>query len=101
MTERRKRLRAAGPSESTRRDVDTSTSADEACSAQLVLRLIEGMSRQERLVVALRYVDELTVPEIAAVLRLPIDEIERVLADAAERVRSVTAAWLASPAVSA
>jgi len=49
--------------------------------------LAESFTPRERLVVALRYCDDLTVAEIATVLDLPEDEVWRIHADVVRRVR--------------
>ncbi len=55
--------------------------------APLVRDLIAELSRRERLVLMLRYTEELTIAEIAAVLEMAVTEVERVLFSVAERVR--------------
>lgn len=55
--------------------------------APLVRDLIAELSRRERLVLMLRYTEELTIAEIAAVLEMAVAEVERVLFSVAERVR--------------
>ena len=53
----------------------------------LIADLLRELTRSERLVVALRYTEELTVAEIAAVMELAVIEVERMLESIAERVR--------------
>ena len=53
-----------------------------------VLRdLLTELTLRERLVLGLRYVDDLTVAEIAAVLEVAATEVERILDSVSERVR--------------
>jgi DNA-directed RNA polymerase specialized sigma subunit len=49
--------------------------------------LIRELTRRERLVLMLRYTEELTVHEIAAVLEIATTEVERMLDSISERVR--------------
>lgn len=53
----------------------------------VVGELMREFSRRERLVLMLRYTEELTVAEIAAVLEIAATEVERMLESIAERVR--------------
>jgi RNA polymerase sigma factor (sigma-70 family) len=53
----------------------------------VVADLSRELTRRERLVVMLRYTEELTVAEIAAVLEIAATEVERMLESIAERVR--------------
>lgn len=53
----------------------------------LVSELIRELTRRERLVLMLRYTEELTVSEIAAVLEIAATEVERMLESITERVR--------------
>lgn len=53
----------------------------------LVTELIRELTRRERLVLMLRYTEELTVVEIAAVLEIAATEVERMLESITERVR--------------
>ena len=53
----------------------------------LVSELIRELTRRERLVLMLRYTEELTVAEIAAVLEIAATEVERMLESISERVR--------------
>ena len=55
--------------------------------ATVVAELIRELTRRERLVLMLRYTEELTVAEIAAVLEIAVAEVERMLENIAERVR--------------
>lgn len=55
--------------------------------AGVVMELMREFSRRERLVLMLRYTEELTVAEIAAVLEMATNEVERMLENIAERVR--------------
>ncbi|MCE2883095.1 MAG: hypothetical protein LW636_12170 [Planctomycetaceae bacterium] len=49
--------------------------------------LMKELTRRERLVLALRYTEELTVTEIAAVMEMAATEVERMLDSITERVR--------------
>ena len=53
----------------------------------VVSELIRELTRRERLVLMLRYTEELTVAEIAAVLEVAATEVERMLESITERVR--------------
>ena len=53
----------------------------------MVAELIRELTRRERLVLMLRYTEELTVAEIAAVLEVAATEVERMLESITERVR--------------
>ena len=53
----------------------------------VVGELMREFTRRERLVLMLRYTEELTVAEIAAVLEIATNEVERMLESIAERVR--------------
>ena len=53
----------------------------------IVNELTRELTRRERLVLMLRYTEELTVHEIAAVLEIATTEVERMLESIAERVR--------------
>ncbi|MEY3143666.1 MAG: hypothetical protein RLY21_2159 [Planctomycetota bacterium] len=53
----------------------------------VVSELIRELTRRERLVLMLRYTEELTVVEIAAVLEIAATEVERMLESITERVR--------------
>jgi RNA polymerase sigma factor (sigma-70 family) len=53
----------------------------------IISELIRELTRRERLVLMLRYTEELTVAEIAAVLEIAATEVERMLESIAERVR--------------
>ena len=55
--------------------------------ANVVAELIRELTRRERLVLMLRYTEELTVHEIAAVLEIATTEVERMLDSISERVR--------------
>ena len=57
----------------------------------VVGELMREFTRRERLVLMLRYTEELTVAEIAAVLEIATNEVERMLESIAERVRRVLA----------
>lgn len=59
--------------------------------AALIRDLASGLDRTERLVVALRFTEELTVAEIASVTRLTAVEVQRTLDAAAARVRTALA----------
>lgn len=58
-----------------------------ALATDLTRELVKELSRRERLVLMLRYTEELTVAEIAAVLEIAVAEVERMLENIAERVR--------------
>lgn len=53
----------------------------------VVSELIRELTRRERLVLMLRYTEDLTVVEIAAVLEIAATEVERMLESITERVR--------------
>ncbi len=61
--------------------------------------LSHELTRAERLVVMLRYSEELTVLEIAAVLEIAVIEVERMLEHVAERVRLRLAPIYARPSI--
>ncbi|MFM7261473.1 MAG: sigma factor-like helix-turn-helix DNA-binding protein [bacterium] len=63
----------------------------------VVADLIRELTRRERLVLMLRYTEELTVHEIAAVLEIATTEVERMLDSIAERVRRRIAPVYARP----
>ena len=65
----------------------TPTSPSHARHGNVVSELIRELTRRERLVLMLRYTEELTVHEIAAVLEIATTEVERMLESIAERVR--------------
>jgi DNA-directed RNA polymerase specialized sigma subunit len=64
----------------------TSTAAGNSRTA-LISELLKELTRRERLVLALRYTEELTVLEIAAVMEIAVTEVERMLDSISERVR--------------
>jgi DNA-directed RNA polymerase specialized sigma subunit len=55
--------------------------------AALISELLKELTRRERLVLALRYTEELTIIEIAAVMEIAVTEVERMLDSISERVR--------------
>ena len=55
--------------------------------AALISELPKELTRRERLVLALRYTEELTIIEIAAVMEIAVTEVERMLDSISERVR--------------
>jgi DNA-directed RNA polymerase specialized sigma subunit len=55
--------------------------------AALITDILKELTRRERLVLALRYTEELTITEIAAVTEIATTEVERMLDSIAERVR--------------
>ena len=55
--------------------------------AEVVSELTRELGRMERLVIMLRYTEELTVAEIAAVLEIAVSEVEAVRENIAQRVR--------------
>jgi DNA-directed RNA polymerase specialized sigma subunit len=59
--------------------------------AALVRELASGLDRVERLVVSLRYTEDLSVAEIAAITRLAASDVQRHLDVAASRVKSALA----------
>ena len=63
------------------------TAATAPSRAALITDLLKELTRRERLVLALRYSEELTVSEIAAVTEIATTEVERMLDSIAERVR--------------
>lgn len=66
---------------------ETGSAARQALATNLTQELLKEFSRRERLVLMLRYTEELTVAEIAAVLEIAVAEVERMLENIAERVR--------------
>lgn len=56
--------------------------------AAAIRRLATRMSQPQRVAIALRYAEELSVAEIAAVMRLAIGEVQRLLQDAQALVRA-------------
>jgi DNA-directed RNA polymerase specialized sigma subunit len=68
--------------------VQTMTSAAVGNSrAALISELLKELTRRERLVLALRYTEDLTIIEIAAVMEIAVTEVERMLDSISERVR--------------
>jgi DNA-directed RNA polymerase specialized sigma subunit len=69
--------------------VATSTEAPAGISSRAVLitDIVRELTRRERLVLALRYTEELTIAEIAAVMEIAATEVERMLDSISERVR--------------
>ncbi len=68
--------------------VQTMTSAAVGISrAALISELLKELTRRERLVLALRYTEDLTIIEIAAVMEIAVTEVERMLDSISERVR--------------
>lgn len=65
----------------------TPTTPSQARHGNVVSELIRELTRRERLVLMLRYTEELTVHEIAAVLEIATTEVERMLESISERVR--------------
>lgn len=65
----------------------TTAVASIASRAALVTELLRELTRRERLVLALRYTEELTVAEIAAVMEIAATEVERMLESITERAR--------------
>ena len=59
--------------------------------ATLVRELASVLDRNERLVIALRYTEDLSVAEIAAITRLAASDVQRHLDAAATRVKSALA----------
>lgn len=59
--------------------------------ATFVRELASGLDRNERLVVALRYTEDLSVAEIAAITRIAASDVQRHLDAAATRVKSALA----------
>jgi len=55
--------------------------------AVLITDIVRELTRRERLVLALRYTEELTIAEIAAVMEIAATEVERMLDSISERVR--------------
>ncbi|RLS89423.1 MAG: hypothetical protein DWI09_03735 [Planctomycetota bacterium] len=53
----------------------------------LITEILRELTLRERLVLALRYTEELTITEIAAVMEVAVNEVERMLDSIAERVR--------------
>lgn len=65
----------------------TPTTPSQARHGNVVSELIRELTRRERLVLMLRYTEELTVHEIAAVLEIATTEVERMLESISERVQ--------------
>ena len=65
----------------------STTVASSPARANLITDLLKELTRRERLVLALRYTEELTVLEIAAVMEIAVTEVERMLESITERVR--------------
>jgi|LauGreDrversion4_2_1035121.scaffolds.fasta_scaffold935070_2 DNA-directed RNA polymerase specialized sigma subunit len=63
----------------------------------VVSDLIRELTRRERLVLMLRYTEELTVHEIAAVLEIAVTEVERMLESISDRVRRRVAPMYSRP----
>jgi DNA-directed RNA polymerase specialized sigma24 family protein len=56
--------------------------------ASAIRRLAARMSQPQRVAIALRYAEDLSVAEIAAVMRLAVGEVQRLLQDAQALVRA-------------
>ncbi|MFM2164222.1 MAG: Sigma-70, region 4 [Planctomycetota bacterium] len=69
-----------------------------ASRAAVITDILRELSRRERLVLALRYTEELTVTEIAAVMEIAATEVERMLDSITERVRRRIAPIYGRPA---
>jgi RNA polymerase sigma factor (sigma-70 family) len=65
--------------------------------AAVITDILRELTRRERLVLALRYTEELTVAEIAAVMEIAATEVERMLDSIGERVRRRLAPVYARP----
>ncbi len=59
----------------------------EGNNARLVQTMISRLDQRQRLILALRYAEELTVPEIAHVLRIGLAEVQSTLDQLVEEVR--------------
>ncbi|MBL9150194.1 MAG: hypothetical protein JNM94_16010 [Phycisphaerae bacterium] len=104
-SERREGNRRAGLRESSSPSKTTNRSprahrhgardGSDADKPALVQTIARELSLRERLVVCLRYVDGLTLEEIAIVLNARTAEIERILADAIGRARRLVEPRLA------
>ncbi|MEY5033051.1 MAG: Sigma-70, region 4 [Planctomycetota bacterium] len=68
------------------KDAEAATDSIPARAA-LITDILRELTRRERLVLALRYTEELTVAEIAAVMEIAATEVERMLDSIGERVR--------------
>lgn len=75
----------------------TMTPTTSTSRAALVTELLRELTRRERLVLALRYTEELTVAEIAAVMEIAATEVERMLESITERARRRLAPIYARP----
>ncbi len=67
--------------------------------ATFVRRFAGTLTRFERLVLALHYVDELSIHEVGAVLNAPTHEVEETLRILRERTAQAAAQWHAVPSV--
>jgi RNA polymerase sigma factor (sigma-70 family) len=67
--------------------VKGSLSESVSARAAVITEILRELTRRERLVLALRYTEELTVAEIAAVMEIAATEVERMLDSISERVR--------------
>ncbi|MEI7877888.1 MAG: sigma factor-like helix-turn-helix DNA-binding protein [Planctomycetota bacterium] len=74
---------------SPKNDGNAAKNASEEISSRSVLitEILRELTLRERLVLALRYTEELTITEIAAVMEVAVNEVERMLDSIAERVR--------------
>lgn len=63
------------------------TAVNQVTHVTVVREITRELTRRERLVLMLRYTEELTVHEIAAVLEIAVTEVERMLESITERVR--------------
>lgn len=83
--------RRAGQSNRTSDRASEGTAARATLPKAMLAEVARGLTMRERLIVCLRYADGLTVDEIAIVLSSGTEEIERILDDAASRVRAILA----------
>lgn len=67
--------------------VKGSLSESVSARAAVITEILRELTRRERLVLALRYTEELTIAEIAAVMEIAVTEVERMLDSISERVR--------------
>lgn len=83
-----RREHAAGPGPKSQREHSTGRERSGSQGRDgIAAELIRELTRRERLVLMLRYTEELTVAEIAAVLEIATAEVERMLESISERVR--------------
>ncbi len=65
--------------------------------ATFVQTLVASFTRMERQIIALHYVENLTIPEVGSVLDLPQHEVESMLSSVRERTREAVDARRMNP----